>query len=516
MVNLFHSPLLYPFEGSDRDVKALLRKGRDLSIAGLFQKSRQLAAGLSHLGFKTHDIVLVTLPPGEAFLVVIYAVAMLRGKVAIIDPEMGCMNFSAKLCQLGPRWAFVDSRLLLLQEHPLLQLLMYKIRKNVPQIPPLNNCIVISTGRRLPIFRKYLWFNDLLANHDEIRFSPFENEHEFLIVYTSGTIQEPKGVVHSFHSLTKSISNLVKLIDKKPGDILGTELPHYMLLGVATGIPTCIFTTSVTSPKQRLAEMERMKITLLFGAPAEYLPLIEYCEKNKKLLPRTLRKVFFGSAPVHNKFLRRFFAVAHPSLEAICLYGMTELLVCTWITGKEKLQMKSCDGDMLGRIWDDVECRIHCNGEIMLKSPQLFSRYLHEAGRDRFHASGDTGYLDESGNLILTGRKKDMIIRKNFNIYPAIYETIIRHYDGVVDCAMVGIYNDSKADEEVYLVVESKSNMNGKMMRNLQFGPLAVPREAMPDKIIYMPVPRSGRHRKIDKKRLRDILVTTTYQRDKV
>lgn len=511
MVNLYHSPLLHPFEAVTQDVKALIRKNSDLSVAGLFQKSQQLAVGLSHLGFKAHDIVLVTLPPGEAFLVVIYAVAMLRGKVAIIDPEMGSMNFSAKLRQLAPRWAFVDSRLLLLQEHPLLQLLIYKIRKNVPQIPALHNCIVIATGRRLPTYRKYLWFNDVTSNRDEIRFSPFDDEHEFLIVYTSGTIQEPKGVVHSFHSLTKSISNLVKLIDKKPGDILGTELPHYMLLGVATGIPTYIFTTSVASPKQRLAEMEGMKITLLFGAPAEYLPLIEYCEKNKRLLPQTLRKVFFGSAPVHNKFLKRFFAVAHPQLEAICLYGMTELLVSAWITGKEKLQMKSCEGDMLGRIWDDVECRIHCSGEIMLKSPQLFSRYLHDEGRDGFHASGDTGYLDESGNLILTGRKKDMIIRKNFNIYPAIYETIIRHHEGVVDCAMVGIYNDSKADEEVYLVVESKSTKKGKLIRNLEFGPLAVPREAWPDKIVYMPVPRSGRHRKIDKKRLRDLLITSTH-----
>ena len=506
MVNLYHSDLLNPLIGFTGEATALIKRKGSLTIADLFQKSKQLTVGLNRKGFRANDIVLVTLPPGEAFLVVIYAVAMLRGRVAIIDPEMGRIHFEAKLKQLAPKWAFIDSRLLLLREHPFLHFLLYKMKRHLPSIPTIDNCTVISTGRRMPTMRKYLQFSDLLSAHDEVQFVPFDQVHEFLIVYTSGTVQAPKGVLHSFQSLTRSIANLVKLIEEKPGDRLGTELPHYMLLGIAAGIPAYIFTTAVSNPGSRIREIEEMRITLMFCPPSEFLPLVSHCEKEKRKLPSSLRRVFFGSAPVHTSFLRRFFAVADPGLDAVCLYGMTELLVCAFIRGREKLEGKNMEGDLLGQVWPDVECKIHDDGEIMLKSPQLFERYLHEDGRKEFHSSGDTGYLDESNNLVLTGRKKDMIIRKNFNIYPAIYETIIRNNEGVLDCALVGVYNNAIEDEEVYLVIEGTGVRIQKIRQNLEYGSLAIPREAWPDKIVQMEVPRNGRHRKIDKDKLRNLL----------
>ena len=85
------------------------------------------------------------------------------------------------------------------------------------------------------------------------------SHHEFLIIYTSGTVQEPKGVVHSTRSLTKSIADLVTLIDEKPGDILGTQLPHYMLLGIAAGIPVHIL-SSGKDPKKELVKLNKTRL----------------------------------------------------------------------------------------------------------------------------------------------------------------------------------------------------------------------------------------------------------------
>ena len=161
---------------------------------------------------------------------------------------------------------------------------------------------------------------------------------------------------------------------------------------------------------------------------------------------------------------------------------------------------------MAGKLFDGVECRINPDGEILLRSPQLFERYFHEKSREQFHASGDTGYLDGQRNLVLTGRKKDMIIRNNFNIYPAIYESIIRNIEGIDDCALVGIWNAQLEDEEVCLVLEGTGLRPESVRLQLEYGPNAIPKESWPDRIVCIPVPRNGKHNKIDKNRLRDIL----------
>ncbi|MDH4092097.1 MAG: acyl--CoA ligase [Cyclobacteriaceae bacterium] len=494
-----------PPTSSVSDPVALINGNNSLTIADLLEKSKKLALGLKIKGFQENDIVLITLPPSEEFLIIIYAVAMLHGTVAIIDPEMGRKHFTAKLKQLTPKWAFVDSRLLFVREHRLIGFVLYKMGKIVPEIGDVQDCLIISTGPWVPTVRKYLRLKKMLREGEEVQFIHDNCDHEFLIIYTSGTIQEPKGVVHTFSSLTKSIRNLIKLIDKKPGDILGTELPHYMLLGIAADIPVNIFSSGL-SASAKIREIEQKKITLLFGAPSEYLPLIQHCENAKRKLPSSLRKVFFGSAPVHATFLKRFFLVAPIHIETMCLYGMTELLLCASIGGKDKLAMNRRHGDVLGKLLDDVACKIGEDGEILLSSPQLFSRYFHEKGRDEFHASGDSGLLDERNNLILTGRKKDMIIRKNFNIYPVIYETIIRNIEGVDDCAIVGIWSDQKEDEEVCLVLEGRHLIPERIRAHLSYGPNAIPKEVWPDVIVCMHIPRHGKHEKIDKKKLRVLL----------
>ena len=157
----------------------------------------------------------------------------------------------------------------------------------------------------------------------------------------------------------------------------------------------------------------------------------------------------------------------------------------------------------MGKPWKDVNCRIAEDGEILLSSPQLYARYFHEGIRTEYHHTGDMGYIDPNGYLILTGRKKDMIIRGNFNIYPGIYEEIIRRIEGVDDCALIGIWNESKDDEEVLLVVESKKLTADHVRKDITTGDHAIDRQALPDKIIMMRLPRSGRQNKVDKKVLR-------------
>lgn len=178
---------------------------------------------------------------------------------------------------------------------------------------------------------------------------------------------------------------------------------------------------------------------------------------------------------------------------------MTENLLVSVIDGKEKMNY-SGEGDPVGIPVPGLDLKIAEDGEILLRSPQLYSRYFHQADRAAYHATGDLGYVDEKGNLFLKGRKKEMIIRGNTNIYPALYETTIKKIEGIDEAAMVGIYNEQKQDEEVYLAVEGKESLSEKaILEQLAYGTFQIDTEALPDKVVFMQIPRKGRQNKIDR-----------------
>ncbi|MEK6780123.1 MAG: class I adenylate-forming enzyme family protein [Bacteroidota bacterium] len=498
-----HSTLLDPLLKNAPNTPVLIHPdGSKLTCGEVLSKSKILAYNLYQQGFRENDIAVITLPAGELFLYIMYAMIILRAKVAIIDPEMGRANFNAKLQQLQPRWAFIDSRILLLNEHPILRSIIFRLHKNIPYFKSPLGCKVISAGKFMPTFKRHKTLKSLLTRiAGPIKLIQNELPHEFIIVYTSGTVQEPKGVIHTFNSLSRSINHLIEIIGHEKNDLIGTDLPQYMLLGISAGIPV-IISPSGMSVAKRLHWIEDMRVSILFSPPSEVLPLIENCEQLNRLLPKSVRRILLGSAPVHKSFLKRLKKVTFDEVKTSSLYGMTELLICAIVDSETKINY-STTGDVLGIPWKDVKCKIADDGEIFLSSPQLYSRYFHEHARDDFHATGDMGYVDSNGYLVLTGRKKDMIIRKNLNIYPGIYEFIVRLIDGVDDCAMIGVWNELKEDEDVYLVIESKYLTAEKIKRSLTSGETAIDIQALPDYIILKKLHRGGRQNKIDKKRLR-------------
>ncbi|HEX5632133.1 MAG TPA: class I adenylate-forming enzyme family protein, partial [Gemmatimonadales bacterium] len=126
------------------------------------------------------------------------------------------------------------------------------------------------------------------------------------------------------------------------------------------------------------------------------------------------------------------------------------------------------------------------------------------------HHTGDVAHID--GDVItLAGRRKDMIIRGDFNLYPGLYEPTVERIPGVRRCAFVGVYDEFAADERVVLVVEAERGVDegtlaAKVHRALREGPLRIDAAALPDEIVIRPIPESGRSSKIDKQALRDAL----------
>lgn len=501
---MFTTDLLTLLHKSAPGTVAIRDGRRTVTVGDLLTLSARLAVGLQRLGVVPGDTAVLAAKPDADFIALVYAALRCGLRLAVIDPEMGRDNYREKLRQLSPGWAFVDSRLLLLQEHPLLRRLYFRFSKSGMYFPEQPGLRVLSTGPRLPLRQPHTPFNTLLQAQ-EISAPPTQlpNETEFLITYTSGTTQVPKGVVHSVGALYAGVDQIATLLREGGNKRVATHLPYFALIGLNAGVEAHLWSYR-SSAAAKIRFIEEHEITTLFSPPCDYLPLVAYCEQKRRKLPACLRQLFFGSAPVYRAFLERILPLVPAHVRLTCLYGMTENLLVAAIDGRSKAMQPTEAGDIVGRPVPGVSVKIAPDGEILLHSPQTYSRYLHLDGREEWHASGDLGFFQGDGTLVLTGRKKDMIIRRNFNLYPGLYEPTINRIPGVTESAFIGYYDPVRCDEIVVLVVETHQPLREPDLRKaLEFGPYSIDREAWPDRIVFATLPRKGRQSKVDKQALR-------------
>lgn len=471
---------------------------KTISTNELLKRSKDLAAALYTKGVRKNDRTVIAAKPGIDFLVIVYANMFLQTKVAIIDPEMGKDNYINKLKQWAPKWAFVDALLLLVSNNSLIRKLYLSLKPTgfyFPIWPSINYFLTgMKTLSKQPHITSLQFPKcDFVEERAE--------EHDFIVVYTSGTTSIPKAVLHSFNSLDNSFQHMVNLLGAPKGQRIAAHLPHFMLMGVNARIPVFMWNYE-WSAKKKFDFITKNKITILFGPPSDYLEWIHYCEKTNQKFPSCLKHLILGSAPIFKPFLERLVGFVEDDVRITCFYGMTENLFISTIDGREKIDYES-EGDPLGKPFEGVELKFEKDGELFVHSNQLFSRYYHMEDRPHFHASGDLAKLDHNGTLIMTGRKKDMILRKHMNIYPGLYEPTIMKIDGVTAVAMVGKYSEEKADEEVFLYVESsKQYSESEFIKLISQGTYSIDKEALPDYIVFMDLPRKGRQSKIDKSAL--------------
>jgi acyl-CoA synthetase (AMP-forming)/AMP-acid ligase II len=498
------NPFLTYLQENEAQIAVIERNGYAIQCGALYQKSSALAANLKAKGAKAGQKMVIACEPGVDFLCILYAAMQLEWQVAIIDPEMGRDNYKAKLAQLQPDWAFIDYRLLLIQENPLLRAAYLYFSKKGIYLPYQKGLNVVATGRWLPIFQPHFSLKNLCKTPANPASTATNGEdYPFMITYTSGTLAEPKGVVHTMSGLSHSLNLLSEVLRSDTPQRLATHLPHFMLIGIQVGVPVYLWNDQANAA-EKIRFIERHKITTLFGPPSDYLPLMDYCRTQGRKLPACLTHVLFGSAPVHVAFLEKIHQLLPEHCRSTMLYGMTEHLVTTIADGVTKMNRK-LEGDWLGFPAPTVEMRVEAE-EFCVRSPQLFQGYFLQQPRDVWHPTGDLGRIEADGSVTLTGRKKDMLIRGNFNIYPALYEPTINRMPGVADCALIGIYDESIHDERVILFIEPEPNATvqpEQWMKWLTQGAYAIDKPALPDEIRTTTLPRKGRQNKIDRVQLR-------------
>jgi acyl-CoA synthetase (AMP-forming)/AMP-acid ligase II len=482
-------------------------KGKAFTVAYIKQKATVLAKNLRQESFKKGDKVVFALEPSVDFNIALYSCMLLGAQVAIIDPHMGRIHYQAMLKQFNPTWALVDSRLLLLQEHPILRYLYFKIKPNGIFLPRNKNIKNIACGKNLPIFNAKFHLRKLYEqNNSNVYWEEIDSDDPFLLVYTSGTTDIPKAVMHSYTNLYASLNAVQHILQLQPTNSIATHLPHFVLLAVQANMIAYIWNEN-WSPVRKLEYLQKHNIQSLFQPPSELIPMIEWSEKNGSKLPVSLKHIMLGSAPIYPSFLERIYPLGHNSLKITCIYGMTEHLIVSFIDGRDKLKEVPSQGDCVGYPLKNVQTKIDDSGNLIISSDQLFQKYYHEEKRSDWHNTGDIVNLVE-GKIYLKGRNKNMIIRRNTNIYPELYEPTLASTPGVKDAVLFGKYMIDQEDETIFLLIEPMDEQYSEkeILKQVKRKINLIHRDAAPEKIIFGRIPRKGRQLKVDRAALQSMI----------
>ncbi|MFI6462702.1 class I adenylate-forming enzyme family protein [Streptomyces sp. NPDC050528] len=280
------------------------------------------------------------------------------------------------------------------------------------------------------------------------------------IYWTSGTTSDPKGVLHTDRSLIAGGSCLAHALHLTADDVGSMAFPYahiagpdYTVMLLLYGFPAVMFEQFALP--DALEGYRKHGVTVAGGSTAFYSMFLAEQRKQpgEKVIP-SLRLLAGGGAPkppeVYHSVVREM------GVQLTHGYGMTEVPMITMGAPDDTVENLATTE---GRPPEGMEIRIAEDGEVRLRGEAVCQGYLDPAQTaeafdgDGFLRTGDLGEVTASGHLILTGRLKDVIIRKGENISAKEIEDLLAAHPDVGDVAVVGL-PDAERGERVCAVVE--------------------------------------------------------------
>ncbi|PZQ90878.1 MAG: long-chain fatty acid--CoA ligase [Leifsonia xyli] len=490
---------------------ALTARGRDWSYRELGRRIRAIAAGLRDAGLAPGDRVLFSVRPGADAVALALGIVGAGGTVVFADPGAGEALFRARAQLAAPRWVAAESLLYLASAGPLRPLARRRGLELAPYARLVPEARHIRAGRWLPGVPAGSLGLDRLMRGEADGVRAGHADDEALVVFTSGTTDAPKAVVHTRGSLGAGLADFAAGVGIRAGLRVLTDQ-------LMVGIPALIGGAHWTMPDPGLDPGARPEAylahlgeaELLFVSPAALDAILTALEARPELTPEP-ETIVLGGAPVLPPLLRRTIQ-RMPRVRIRAVYGMTEILPVAIADGAEKLAHAG-EGDPVGRIAPSVVARID-DGELVLAGPGLARGYLAELPAHPLVElrTGDLATLD-GDRLVLRGRAKDMFIRGTQNVYPGLYEPLIAGLPGVADAAMAGVPDAIGDDRIVVAVVPTEAPpaeasdthpLIAELVRRL---PGLLDAGVLPDAVVALPgLPRAGRSRKLDRAALAAML----------
>ncbi|MDX3522834.1 class I adenylate-forming enzyme family protein [Streptomyces scabiei] len=280
------------------------------------------------------------------------------------------------------------------------------------------------------------------------------------IYWTSGTTSDPKGVLHTDRSLIAGGSCLAHALRLTRDDVGSIAFPYahiggpdYLVMLLLYGFPAVLFEHFALP--DALEGYRKHGVTVAGGSTAFYSMFLAEQRKQPGVpVVPTLRLLAGGGAPKPPEVYHA--VVREMGVQLTHGYGMTEVPMITMGAPDDSAENLATTE---GRPPAGMEIRIAADGEVRLRGEAVCRGYLDPAqsaaafDAEGFFVTGDLGHLTGSGHLVLTGRAKDVIIRKGENISAKEIEDLLHGHPAVRDVAVIGL-PDTERGERVCAVLE--------------------------------------------------------------
>jgi cyclohexanecarboxylate-CoA ligase len=410
--------------------------------------AERAASSLRKLGLGPGDVVTVQLPNWWEFVVAAFACSKIG---AIMNPVMPILRERELLYILN----FCEAKVFI-----------------VPKVYRGFNYSAMAEGMRgeLP-YLKHLIVVDgesdssferaLLATEPAGKSTDPRPDDMSVLMFTSGTTGEPKGVIHTSNSLIGCTKALTERFGLDASDVLLVASPVGHMTGYAAIVLLSVYLggtmvlQDVWEPKHGVSLMAREGVTYT-AASTPFLSDICDVVKAGAPSPASLRSFLCGGAPIPSVLIER--AASELGIKVCSLWGMTEVLAAT-LTEPSRASDKSPTTD--GRPLEGMEVRIvdfdgkpvptGQSGRLLVRGCQMFTGYYKKSELKTFDAegwfdSGDLAYMDGEGYIRISGRVKDVLIRGGENVPVVEIENLLYKHPAVAAVAVVG-YPDARLGE---------------------------------------------------------------------
>jgi long-chain acyl-CoA synthetase len=419
----------------------------ELSYALLNEGSARVAGLLRQKGVGPGDRVGIMLPNVPYFAVVYYGILRLGAVVVPMNVLLKGREVAFYLRDPGARTVFVW--------HDFAE----AARQGADDAGA--ECVLVEPGE----------FERLLGGADPVHeVADRAGEDTAVILYTSGTTGTPKGAELTHQNLASNVEVSSGLFGISERDVVLGALPLFHSFGQTCALNNCIRAGGMLTliprfdPDKALEIIERDRVTIFLGVPTMYAAML-HSRQGDTADTSTLRLCGSGGAAMPVEIMRAF----EEKFDCKILegYGLSETSPVASFNHPDRerkpgsigtpirgVEMKVVDEDGNEVAQGEV-------GEVVIRGHNVMKGYWNrpdataEAIRDGWFHSGDLARVDEDGYFFIVDRKKDMIIRGGYNVYPREIEEVLYEHPAVAEAAVIGIRHD-ELGEEIAAVVALK------------------------------------------------------------
>ena len=431
-----------------------------LTYGQVDQMSGRVAAALRARGLRPGDSVAIQLPNVPEFVFAYFGALKAGLTVVPLNPLLKAPEIGYHLSDSGARLlvafdAFAE-----------------EAAKGIADADDVELVVVASSPEASPAHGTP--FARLYEAEELVDIEPMNSDDTAVIIYTSGTTGKPKGAELSHFQMYMAATIAGETFGYRDDDVSMAVLPLFHVFGLSSVMNTALRygATLVLVPRFEvgavLDAMERHRVTVFCGVPTMFVALMHADLTGRDV--SSLRVCVSGGASIPGEVIKGFEArfSGAPVLEG---YGLSETCaLATFNRSAEERRVLSIGKRMWGvevRVVDSSDAELPPGsdsvGEILLRGHNVMKGYrgrpeaTAEAMRGGWFHTGDLGYRDDDGFFYIVDRKKDLVIRGGFNVYPREIEEVLHQHPAVLEAAVVG-RPDPRLGEEVVAFISLRQD----------------------------------------------------------